>query len=64
MCCFPVDEVAKLEYAELLSMKSSAYLLLRTGHFVWWSIGFGLTALGLACMTGVPCLLATAGRST
>lgn len=37
-------------------MKSSAYLLLRTGHFVWWSFGFGLTALGLACMTGVPLL--------
>ncbi len=27
---------------------------LRFGHFVWWSLGFGLTAFGLACMTGIP----------
>ncbi|ALX15044.1 hypothetical protein P350_26485 [Burkholderia cepacia JBK9] len=29
---------------------------MRVGHFVWWSFGFGLSALGLACMTGVPLL--------
>lgn len=29
---------------------------LRFSHFVWWSLGFGLGALGLACVICVPAL--------
>lgn len=35
---------------------------MRMGHFVWWSFGFGLSALGLACMMGVPLLAGSATR--
>lgn len=29
---------------------------LRFSHFVWWSLGFGFCAMGLACVTCVPAL--------